>query len=135
MADDLRDRINSARRQGVPDDAIVDHLKSMDNRFKSASDQGVPATDILDHIAPPPTKMESFARGAGITLRGAAPSVLGATAGAALGAFGGPAAPITVPAGALIGSAAVPISDAVIKHTMRLRVKTCVLHLKSLRIC
>jgi hypothetical protein len=114
MADDLRDRINSARRQGVPDDAIVDHLKSIDNRFKSASEQGVPATDILDHIAPPPTKMESLARGAGITLRGAAPSVLGATAGAALGAFGGPAAPITVPAGALIGSAAVPISDAVI---------------------
>jgi hypothetical protein len=48
-------------------------------------------------------------------LRGAAPSVIGATAGAALGALGGPAAPITVPAGALIGSAAVPISDAVIQ--------------------
>jgi hypothetical protein len=115
MADDLRDRINSARRQGVPDDAIVDHLKSMDARFKSASDQGVPAKDILDHIAPMPTTSENLRRAAGIAIGGAAPTALGAGAGAALGTMGGPASPITVPAGALIGSVAVPVSDAAIQ--------------------
>jgi hypothetical protein len=115
MADDLRDRINSARRQGVPDDAIVDHLKSMDARFKLASDQGVPATAILDHIAPMPTMGEKLTRATGITVGGMGPAAIGAGAGALLGTLGGPAAPITVPAGALIGSVGIPVSDAAIQ--------------------
>ena len=106
---------NTARRAGYSDEEIFAHIKDKDPKIATALNEGYSADEILAHIAPPPTNMESFARGAGITLRGAAPSVLGATAGAALGAFGGPAAPITVPAGALIGSAAVPISDAVIQ--------------------
>jgi hypothetical protein len=115
MADKYRDQINTARRAGYSDAEIIEHIKDKDPKISTALNEGYSPDEILAHIAPPPTKMESLARGAGITLRGAAPSVLGATAGAALGAFGGPAAPITVPAGALIGSAAVPISDAVIQ--------------------
>jgi hypothetical protein len=113
--DTFRDQINTARRAGYSDEDIFNHIKDKNPKIATALNEGYSPDEILAHIAPPPTKMESFARGAGITLRGAAPSVLGATAGAALGAFGGPAAPITVPAGALIGSAAVPISDAVIQ--------------------
>jgi hypothetical protein len=112
--DTFRDKINTARRAGYSEEDIFNHIKDKDPKIATALNEGYSPDEILAHIAPPTTKMESLARGAGITLRGAAPSVLGATAGAALGAFGGPAAPITVPAGALIGSAAVPISDAVI---------------------
>jgi hypothetical protein len=114
MADKYRDQINTARRAGYSDAEIIEHIKDKDPKISTALNEGYSPDEILAHIAPPPTSMESIARGAGITLRSAAPSVLGATAGAALGALGGPAAPITVPAGALIGSAAVPISDAVI---------------------
>jgi hypothetical protein len=114
MANDFRDKINTARRAGYSDDEIFSHIKDKDPKIATALNEGYSANEILAHIAPPPTKMEAFTRGAGITLRGAAPSVIGAAGGAALGAFGGPAAPITVPAGALIGSVGVPISDAVI---------------------
>lgn len=113
--DTFRDQINTARRAGYSEEDIFNHVKNKNPKIATALNEGYSPDEILAHIAPPPTNMESFARGAGITLRSAAPSVLGATAGAALGAFGGPAAPITVPAGALIGSAAVPISDAVIQ--------------------
>jgi hypothetical protein len=113
--DTFRDQINTARRAGYSEEDIFNHIKNKNPKIATALNEGYSPDEILAHIAPPPTNMESLARGAGITLRGAAPSVLGATAGAALGAFGGPAAPITVPAGALIGSAAVPISDAVIQ--------------------
>jgi hypothetical protein len=112
--DTFRDQINTARRAGYSEEDIFNHVKNKNPKIATALNEGYSPDEILAHIAPPTTSMESLARGAGITLRGAAPSVLGATAGAALGAFGGPAAPITVPAGALIGSAAVPISDAVI---------------------
>ena len=112
--DTFRDQINTARRAGYSEEDIFNHVKNKNPKIATALNEGYSPDEILAHIAPPPTNMESIARGAGITLRGAAPSVIGATAGAALGAFGGPAAPITVPAGALIGSAAVPISDAVI---------------------
>jgi hypothetical protein len=114
MADDFRSQINSARRAGYSDAEIIDHLKQTDTEISDALKEGYAPEEILTHIAPPLNLAESGIRGAAITLRAAAPSVLGAAAGATLGAFGGPAAPITVPAGALIGSLGVPISDAVI---------------------
>jgi hypothetical protein len=112
--DTFRDQINTARRAGYSDEDIFNHIKDKNPKIATALNEGYSPDEILAHIAPPPTKMESFARGAGITLRGAAPSVIGATAGAALGALGGPAAPVTIPAGALIGSVAMPISDMAI---------------------
>jgi hypothetical protein len=54
---------------------------------------------------------DNLTRKARIALGGAAPSAVGAGAGALLGTLGGPAAPLTVPAGALIGSMAVPAID------------------------
>ena len=51
-------------------------------------------------------------RGAGLAARGAYPVLGGAAAGALLGLAGGPAAPVTVPLGALAGSMAVPAADA-----------------------
>ena len=114
MADEFRNQINSARRAGYSDAEIIDHLKQSDTEIASALTEGYKPEEILTHIAPQPTALEAGARGAALTLRAAAPSVLGATAGAALGLLGGPAAPVTVPAGALIGSVGVPISDAVI---------------------
>lgn len=115
MADNFRNQINTARRAGYSDAEIISHIKNTDANIATALSEGYAPEEILSHLAPPLTKMESLERGAGIAIRGAAPSVIGATAGAALGAFGGPAAPITIPAGALIGSAAVPISDAVVQ--------------------
>jgi hypothetical protein len=112
--DTFRDQINTARRAGYSEEDIFNHIKDKNPKIATALNEGYSPDEILAHIAPPPTKMESFARGAGITLRGAAPSVIGATAGAALGALGGPAAPVTIPAGALIGSVAMPISDMAI---------------------
>lgn len=111
---DFRDKINTARRAGYSEDEIFNHIKDSDPKIATALSEGYSPDEILTHIAPQPTALEAGARGAAITLRGAAPSVLGASAGAALGMLGGPAAPVTVPAGALIGSVGVPISDAVI---------------------
>jgi hypothetical protein len=104
MADKYRDQVNTARRAGYTDAEIIDHLKGSDAKVATALDQGYTADEILSHIAPMPTMGEKLTRATGITLGGMAPSAIGAGAGALLGTLGGPAAPITVPAGALIGS-------------------------------
>jgi hypothetical protein len=115
MADKYRDQVNTARRAGYTDAEIIDHLKGKDPKVATALDQGYTADEILSHIAPMPTMGEKLTRATGITARAATPSLvsagLGATAGAALGAFGGPAAPISVPVGALAGSVALPVTD------------------------
>lgn len=54
---------------------------------------------------------DNLTRKAKIIAGGMAPSAIGATAGGVVGAFGGPAAPLTIPAGALIGSMAIPAVD------------------------
>jgi hypothetical protein len=50
-------------------------------------------------------------RAAGMVTRGMVPPAAGAALGAGIGMLGGPAAPITVPLGALAGSLAVPAAD------------------------
>lgn len=110
-----RDKINTARRAGYSDEEIFAHIKDKDPKIATALNEGYSPDEILAHIAPMPTMGEKLTRATGITLGGMAPTAVGAGAGALLGTLGGPAAPITVPAGALIGSAAVPISDAVIQ--------------------
>ena len=62
-----------------------------------------------EKLAEQPT---STARAAGLAVRGLAPPLVGAAAGATLGMLGGPAAPVTVPAGVIAGGAAVPLADA-----------------------
>lgn len=114
MDDKFRDQINTARRAGYTDAEIVDHLKVKEPKIAEALTEGFSPDDILAHIAPKPTLGERVERQAGIALRGAAPTLIGAGAGALLGTAGGPAAPVTVPAGALVGSIAVPVSDAAI---------------------
>lgn len=115
MADNFRDQINTARRAGYTDAEIIGHLKAKDPKVAMALDEGYTPEEILSHIAPVPTTGENIARSFGIAAKGAAPTLVGAGAGALLGTAGGPAAPITVPAGALIGSVAVPVSDAAIQ--------------------
>lgn len=115
MADNYRDKINTARRAGYSDEEIFAHIKDKDPKVATALDQGYTADEILTHIAPMPTTGEKLTRATGIALGGAAPYAIGAGAGALLGTLGGPAAPITVPAGALIGSVSVPVSDAAIQ--------------------
>lgn len=115
MADNYRDKINTARRAGYSDEEIFAHIKDKDPKVATALDQGYTADEILSHIAPMPTMGEKLTRATGIALGGAAPYAIGAGAGALLGTLGGPAAPITVPAGALIGSVGVPVSDAAIQ--------------------
>lgn len=53
-----------------------------------------------------------ISRPVGLVTRGATPVAATALAGGALGLLGGPAAPITVPAGAALGAFAIPIADA-----------------------
>jgi hypothetical protein len=116
MADNFRDQINTARRQGYSDDEIVGYLKGKDPRVTQALEAGYKPTEIVDYLAPKPTMGEEFTRKAGIAIRGAtealapvtAGAVTGATAGALLGAPTGVGAPV----GALVGGLAVPTADA-----------------------
>jgi hypothetical protein len=116
MADNFRDQINTARRQGYSDDEIVGYLKGKDPRVTQAIEAGYKPTEIVEYLAPKPTMGEEFTRKAGIAIRGAtealapvtAGAVTGATAGALLGAPTGVGAPV----GALVGGLAVPTADA-----------------------
>jgi hypothetical protein len=111
MADNFRDQINTARRQGYSDDEIVGYLKGKDPRVTQAIEAGYKPTEIVEYLAPKPTMGEEFTRKAGIAIRGAtealAPVTAGATAGALLGAPTGVGAPV----GALVGGLAVPTAD------------------------
>lgn len=116
MADNFRDQINTARRQGYTDDQIVDYLKGKDPRVTQALQEGYKATEIVDYLAPKPTMGEEFARKAGVAIRGAtealAPVTAGAATGAAAGALLGAPTGVGAPVGALVGGLAVPTADA-----------------------
>ena len=124
MADQFRDQVNAARRQGYSDDEIVDYLKAKDPRVTKALEAGYKSTEIVDYLAPKPTMGEQAVRKAGVAVRGlseglapvAAGAVTGATAGALLGAPTGVGAPI----GALAGGLAVPTADALVAAYNRL---------------
>ena len=124
MADQFRDQVNAARRQGYSDDDIVGYLKGKDPRVTQALEAGYKPTEIVDYLAPKPTMGEEVVRKAGVAVRGlseglapvAAGAVTGATAGALLGAPTGVGAPI----GALAGGLAVPTADALVAAYNRL---------------
>lgn len=108
--DDLRERINSARRAGYSDADIAGYLKQQDPSIGKALESGYSAEEVMQHLAPPPTLTERAVRQTGIAARGAAPGALGATVGGVLGAaIGGPPGAAM---GALGGSLYVPAADA-----------------------
>jgi len=116
MADNFRDQINSARRQGYSDDDIVGYLKGKDPRVTKALEAGYKPTEIVDYLAPKPTMGEEMVRKAGVAIRGAtealAPVTAGAATGAAAGALLGAPTGVGAPVGALVGGLAVPTADA-----------------------
>lgn len=109
MADNFRNRINTARRQGYSDDEIVGYLKDKDPRVAQALQEGFKPTEIVDYLAPKPTMGEEFARKTGIVGRGMSEGLVGPTAGATLGFMLG--GPVGAPVGALAGGLAVPAAD------------------------
>lgn len=91
MADQFRDQINTARRQGYSDDEIVQYLKDKDPRVTQALEAGYKPVEIVDYLAPKPTMGEEFTRKAGIAIRGATEALAPVTAGATAGMMmGGP---------------------------------------------
>lgn len=116
MADNFRNQINTARRQGYTDDEIVGYLKGKDPRVTQALEAGYKPTEIVDYLAPKPTMGEEFTRKAGIAIRGAtealAPVTAGAVTGATAGALIGAPTGVGAPVGALVGGLAVPTADA-----------------------
>jgi hypothetical protein len=116
MADNFRDQINTARRQGYSDDEIVGYLKGKDPRVTQALEAGYKPLEIVEYLAPKPTMGEEFVRKAGVAVRGAtealAPVTAGAATGAAAGAMLGAPTGLGAPVGALVGGLAVPTADA-----------------------
>jgi hypothetical protein len=109
MADNFRDQINTARRQGYSDDEIVGYLKGKDPRVTQALEAGYKPLEIVEYLAPKPTMGEEAARKTGVIARGMseglAPITAGATAGLMLGG------PVGAGVGALAGGLAVPAAD------------------------
>ena len=118
MADQFRDQVNSARRQGINDVDIVEYLKSSDPRINQALQANITPKEILDHLAPPTTMVEETARKVGIAGRGMSETMAGPTAGALIGgAIGGP---LGAGVGALAGGLAVPAADVAVMGYNRL---------------
>jgi hypothetical protein len=118
MADQFRDQINAARREGYSDDELVGYLKGKDPRVTEALNEGHNPSDILQYLAPALSTGEEIVRKTGIAVRGAtealAPAAAGATAGFMMGG------PVGAGAGALAGGLAVPAADALVMGYNRL---------------
>jgi hypothetical protein len=109
MADNFRDQINTARRQGYSDDEIVGYLKGKDPRVTQALEAGYKPIEIVDYLAPKPTMGEEAVRKTGIAARGMSEALVGPTAGATAGFMLG--GPVGAGVGALAGGLAVPAAD------------------------
>ena len=105
--DNLRERINSARRQNYSDDAIVSTLAERFPEVRTALDKGFRSSQILAELVPEPTMLEKAGRMVGIAARGATEALAPMAAGAMLGGAltGGN------PAGAALGAIAMPIAQ------------------------
>jgi len=112
MADELRNQVNKARRQGIPDDAIANYLKDSDPRIAQALGEGIPASKILSFIAPPLTTGEEVVRKTKVAIRGASEALAPVAAGAAAGALIG--GTVGGPVGAIAGGLAAPTADALV---------------------
>ena len=109
MADDFRNQINTARRQGYSDDEIVNYLKDKDPRVTQALEAGYKPLEIVDYLAPKPTMGEEAVRKTGVAARGMSEALVGPTAGATAGFMLG--GPVGAGVGALAGGLAVPAAD------------------------
>lgn len=109
MADQFREQINTARRQGYSDDEIVNYLKDKDPRVSQALEAGYKPTEIADYLAPKPTTGEEVMRKTGVAVRGAAEALAPVTAGATAGMLLG--GPVGAAVGGLAGGLAVPAAD------------------------
>lgn len=98
------------------DDAVAFVRRQVDPQFAATVRAGEEA------IAAGPKL--TAGRAAGLVARGATPVAAGAAAGGALGLWGGPAAPVTVPAGVIIGGAVVPLVDVATKVAQTVSGKT-----------
>ena len=118
MPDLTRDSLTRARKEGYSDQEIALHISESRDDIKNAMEEGYSLDEIADYFsgkqAPKeekPKKEESKDPSLGRIAAGLGAEIVvaegmkagGATGGVALGALGGPAAPITVPAGAAIG--------------------------------
>ena len=98
--------VKNADKRGTPEfDTIAAAYK--DARSKTGG-EGMPSGR---EAQPEPSAPSSIASTVKTTAGAALPYATAATAGAALGALGGPAAPITVPAGAMAGMGALALTD------------------------
>lgn len=116
MADQLRDKVNAARRAGYSEEQIFGYLRDKNPNVGKALEAGYSPTDIMKFLAPEPSMGEEFMRKAGVFARGVgealAPVTAGATTGATVGALIGAPTGVGAPIGALAGSVAVPTADA-----------------------
>ena len=118
MPDLTRDNLARARAEGYSDQEIGLHISEGRDDIKNAMEEGYSLDEIADYLSgkkapkeekpkkeePKDPSLGRIAAGLGAEIVVAeGMKVGGATGGAALGALGGPAAPITVPAGAAIG--------------------------------
>lgn len=101
----LEAALRKADAAGNADDAKI--FASEIRRMRSSS-EGMP---FGREAQPEPSIAPSVASTIKTTAGAALPYATAATAGAALGALGGPAAPITVPAGAMAGMGALALTD------------------------
>jgi len=98
--------VKNADKRGTPEfDTIAAAYKDARSR---AGSEGMPSGR---EAQPEPSAPSSVASTLKTTAGAALPYATAATAGAALGALGGPAAPITVPAGAMAGMGALALTD------------------------
>ena len=100
--DNLRERINSARRQNYSDDVIASVLAETMPKVQMALDERINPSIILDELASPPTMLEKTGRMAGIAARGATEALAPVAAGALAGGL------IGGPPGAAVGAVAMP---------------------------
>lgn len=118
MAEQFRDQINAARRQGISDADIIDYLKGTDPRISEALQKNIAPKEILDYLAPPTTILEETARKVGVAGRGLSETMVGPTAGALVGSVLG--GPVGAGVGMLAGGLAVPAADVLVSGYNRL---------------
>jgi hypothetical protein len=103
--DNVRERINSARRQNYSDDVIASVLAETMPQVQMALDERISPSIILDELASPPTTGEQIQRGVGIAARGVTEALAPVAAGALAGGLVGG------PPGAALGAVAMPIAQ------------------------
>jgi hypothetical protein len=98
----LSEKISAARKEGIPDQEILNYIveNKLSTKVAESSKTGATATEILDMATAGRSPIERAERIPGLVARGALPTAVGA----AMGAF--------TPVGMLAGTIAVPAAEA-----------------------